>query len=79
MRRPHVYERSAPRSPRGAYHEPHGDPVSAARDIAYALVGLLTKAELCGLSGLAGALQRALDEAEAADGSAAAAPRPART
>lgn len=71
MRRPHVYERSAPRLPRNAYYEPQADPTSAARDIACALAALVWKAELSGLAGLAAALQGALEQAEAASGRAA--------
>ena len=68
MRRPHVYERSAPRTARGAYQQPAGDAGGAGREIAATLASLIAKAEGAGLSGLADLLDRALAEAERAAG-----------
>lgn len=67
MRRPHVYERSAPRPSRSAYQEPQTDPAVASREIVFALVNLIAKAELSGLATLAACLQSALVEAETAE------------
>ena len=64
MRRPHVYERSAPRGQRPAYHEPASDFEAAAREIASALPALIARAEAAGLATLAGLLGLARDEAE---------------
>lgn len=64
MRRPHVYERSAPRGQRPAYREPDSDPVETARAIAGELRDLLGKAQATKLATLATLLASALDESE---------------
>ena len=66
MRRPHVYERSAPRTARGTYQQPAADAGIAGRSIAASLPSLIAKAEAAGLSGLADLLDRALAEADRA-------------
>lgn len=64
MRRPHVYERSAPRGQRPAYREPNSDPAETARAIAGYLRDLLAKAEATELATLARLLASALDKSE---------------
>ncbi len=64
MRRPHVYERSAPRGQKPAYREPEFDPAETARAIAGELRDLLAKAEATNLECLARLLASALEESE---------------
>jgi hypothetical protein len=63
MRRPHVYERTAPRLHRGAYHE-QADQASMARILAAQLRTMLDKAEQAGCSSIAPLLELARIEAE---------------
>ena len=62
MRRPHVYERSAPRGARGAYQEPPVAAAPAIKDLAAALPELIDKAQAAGLVPTADLLRRALAE-----------------
>jgi hypothetical protein len=64
MRRPHVYERSAPRAKRDAEQECSGDYVPAARAVVDAVPALLREAEAAGAITLARFLEQALTEAE---------------
>ncbi len=64
MRRPHVYERSAPRRRRGEGVAPGVDRAEAARHVARAMPGLMALAESANLSALADLLDAAWDEAE---------------
>jgi hypothetical protein len=64
MRRPHVYERSAPRAKRDVEQECGGDYVPAARAVLDALPTLLRDAEAAGAITLARFLGQALTEAE---------------
>ncbi len=64
MRRPNVYERSAPRAARSAYREPATDHVEAARAIADQLGPLIARADAAGQSRLADLLHQARLEAE---------------
>jgi hypothetical protein len=64
MRRPHVYERSAPRAARTPYEEPATEGASAARSIAYQLGAMIVMADGAGLSALGQLLQSARTEAE---------------
>lgn len=64
MRRPHVYERSAPRARQGDHHEPTADYAPAARAVLDAVPVLLRQAEACGATALARFLGQALVEAE---------------
>ena len=64
MRRPHVYERSAPRSGRDSHHETTADYSLAARATIAAVPALLHEAEACGAEVLARFLGQALTEAE---------------
>ena len=62
MRRPHVYERSAPRGSRGAYHEPLSAALAAVQELGAALPAMIAKAEAAGLAETADLLRRALAE-----------------
>ncbi len=64
MRRPHVYERSVPRTRRDAYQEPAGDPAVVAQAIARTLPAMIQDAEDAGLTTVADHLTRALKAAE---------------
>ncbi|RYC31125.1 hypothetical protein D3273_15570 [Lichenibacterium minor] len=64
MRRPHVYERSAPRRRRDEGVAPGVDPAEAARGVARALPALVAMAESANLAGLASLLDAAWAEAE---------------
>ncbi len=64
MRRPHVYERSVPRTRRDAYQEPAGDPAIVAQAIARTLPAMIQDAEDAGLTIVADHLTRALNAAE---------------
>ena len=64
MRRPNVYERSAPRGVRRAYREPATDGVESARAVAYGLAPLIARATTAGQSKLIELLEAARDEAE---------------
>ena len=67
MRRPHVYERSAPRSGRDNYHGPTADYGPAARAVLDGVPALLQAAEAAEAAGavvLARFLGQALTEAE---------------
>ena len=64
MRRPHVYERSAPRARRDLEHEGGADYVPAARAVLDAVPALLREAEAAGAVTLARFLGQALNEAE---------------
>ena len=64
MRRPHVYERSAPRARRDAGHEDLADYSSAARSALASIPAILVEAEACGAVALARHLGQALSEAE---------------
>ena len=64
MRRPHVYERSAPRAGAHARHGPTDDYGPAARAALAGLPSLLRQAEACGAVVLARYLGQALTEAE---------------
>ena len=64
MRRPHVYERSVPRTRREAYQEPACDPAIVAQAITRTLPGMIQDAEDTGLTIVAGHLTRALNAAE---------------
>ena len=63
MRRPHVYERSAPRSSRDPYREPASPAVVGAM-IADRLGPLIAMSEATGLDALADMLKRAKTEAD---------------
>lgn len=63
MRRPHVYERSAPRSSRDAYREPTNPAIVGAM-IADRLGPLIAMSEATGLEALADLLKRAKTEAD---------------
>ncbi len=63
MRRPHVFERSAPRAGRDAYSEPDSRAV-AARTLAAQLGNMIDRAEAAGLATTLAHLKRARDEAE---------------
>lgn len=63
MRRPHVFERSAPRLSKEGYHEPARKAV-AARTIAAQLGNMLDRATAADLPTLVGLLEAALVEAE---------------
>ena len=60
MRRPHVYERSAPRGSRGAYQEPAIAAGPAVQELGEALPAMIGKAEAAGLVTTADLLRRAL-------------------
>jgi hypothetical protein len=64
MRRPHVYERSAPRAKRDIEREGRADHVPAARAVINAVPTLLREAEAAGAITLARFLGQALTEAE---------------
>lgn len=64
MRRPHVYERSAPRPRRDAFQAPEGDPLEAARAVLRGLPPLVAAAESAGLAALVDLLDAARIEAE---------------
>ena len=64
MRRPHVYERSAPRAKRDVEQECSGGSVPAARAALDALPAVLREAEAAGAVTLARFLGQALMEAE---------------
>ena len=64
MRRPHVYERSAPRAKRDFEQGCSSDSVSAARAVLDALPALLRDAEAAGTITLARLLGPALTEAQ---------------
>ena len=64
MRRPHVYERSAPRARRDVEQEGGADYVPAARAVLAAVPALLREAEAAGAVALARYLGQALTEAE---------------
>ena len=64
MRRPHVYERSAPRAKRDVEQGCRGDYMPAARAVLDAVPALLRHAEACGAVTLARLLGRSLTEAE---------------
>lgn len=64
MRRPHVYERSAPRRRREEAQEPRADAAGCARSVARAMPALVATAEAAGLTGLAELLDAAWAEAE---------------
>ena len=64
MRRPHVYERSAPRAKRDVEQECSGDYAPAARAVLGSVPALLREAEICGATTLARLLGQALTEAE---------------
>jgi hypothetical protein len=64
MRRPHVYERSAPRAKRDVEQEGRADYCPAARAVLDALPALLQEAEAAGAITLARFLGQALTEAE---------------
>lgn len=64
MRRPHVYERSAPRRRRDDGVTPSVDPAEAARHVACAMPALMAMAESANLAGLASLLDAAWTEAE---------------
>ena len=64
MRRPHVYQRSAPRARRDVEHEIGVDYLPAARAAVAALRTLLRDAEAAGAVALARYLGQALSEAE---------------
>jgi hypothetical protein len=64
MRRPHVYERSAPRSSRDSHHESTADYGPAALAVIDSVPALLRAAEAAGAVTLARFLGRALTEAE---------------
>ncbi len=64
MRRPHVYERSVPRTRRDAYQEPAGDPEIVAQAIARTLPAMILDAEEAGLTSVADHLTKALKAAE---------------
>lgn len=65
MRRPHVYERSAPRGARGAYQEPSVAATPAAQELGAALPAMIDKAQAAGLATTADLLRRALAELQA--------------
>ncbi len=58
MRRPHVYERSVPRTRRDAYQEPAGDPAIVAQAITRTLPAMILDAENAGLTSVADHLTR---------------------
>lgn len=62
MRRPHVYERSAPRGSRGAYHAPPSAALPVVQELGAALPAMIDKAEAAGLAKTADLLRRALAE-----------------
>jgi hypothetical protein len=64
MRRPHVYERSAPRAKRDVEQEGRADYGPAARAVLDAVPALLREAEVCGAVTLARLLGQALTETE---------------
>ena len=64
MRRPHVYERSVPRTRRDFHQEGGADYVPAARAVLDAVPALLWEAETAGATTLARFLGQALTEAE---------------
>ncbi|WP_237482996.1 hypothetical protein [Lichenibacterium dinghuense] len=64
MRRPHVFERSAPRARRDVEQEAGADYIPAARAAIVALPALLREAEAAGAVTLARHLGHALTEAE---------------
>lgn len=64
MRRPHVYERSAPRSRREGHAATGGDPGQAARAMLRTLEALTLAADEAGLVRLADLLDAAWAEAE---------------
>ena len=64
MRRPHVYERTAPRARRDVEQESGADYVPAARATLAAVPDLLRQAEAAGAVALARYLGQALTEAE---------------
>lgn len=68
MRRPHVYERSAPRGARAAYQEPPTAAMSAIQDLAAALPAMIDKAQAAGLATTADLLHRALADLQAQPG-----------
>ena len=64
MRRPNVYQRSAPRARRDVEHETDADFVPPARAASAALPDLLRQAEAAGAAALSRYLGQALTEAE---------------
>ncbi len=79
MRRPHVYERSAPRRRRDDGVAPGIDPAEAARHIARAMPALIALADGADLPVLAHLLDTAWAEAEKVEDEAGGAgPPPAR-
>ena len=64
MRRPHVYERSAPRAKRDVEQERGGEYAPAARAVLDVVPALLREAEAAGATTLARLLGQALTEAE---------------
>ena len=64
MRRPHIFERSAPRFRREPYQEPRPDPGAVARGIGRQLPDLAAGAAAAGLTTLAGLLDAARIEAD---------------
>ena len=64
MRRPHVYERTAPRARRDVEQESGADYGPAARAVLASVPDLLRQAEACGAVTLARFLGQALTEAE---------------
>ena len=71
MRRPHVYERSAPRRRREDGVMPGTDPADAARSIARAMPALIALAESAKLATLADLIDAAWAEAERIEDEAA--------
>lgn len=63
MRRPHVYERSVPRSSRGPHQEPENR-AAAARLLAAQLGNMIERAEAAGLVEITKFLEDAQSEAE---------------
>ena len=64
MRRPHIYERSVPRTRRQAYQEPAGDPDIYGWAIVRTLPAMIQDAEDAGLTIVASHPTRALKAAE---------------
>ena len=64
MRRPHVYERTAPRAWRGFEQQAGDDYVPAARAVLASVPALLREAEAAGAVTMARFLGQALTEAE---------------
>lgn len=74
MRRPHVYERSAPRTRREAPPVPGGDPAQAARTMLRTIEALTLAADEAGLVHLADLLDAARVEAQRVEAGPAPAP-----